>query len=192
MPRKRHNLSSTPEYLAWRNMHRRCNNPADASYAAYGGRGIRVCERWRDLLQFVMDMGPQPEGFQLDRIDPNGDYMPENCRWASVQTQANNRRRTIRLEFKGHLLPLTEVARMISIKPNTLWARLFQRNMPQDRALLPQSLRRPRSHGTRHGYDTGCRCPECRAAHAAHHRARRARRKTRATANRSMKREASR
>jgi hypothetical protein len=77
-------------YNSWRAMTRRCNVPTDKDYPKYGAKGIKVCPQWSEYLQFAADMG-EPEGNQtLDRIDPYGNYMPENCRWASLQTQARN------------------------------------------------------------------------------------------------------
>jgi hypothetical protein len=77
-------------YNSWRAMIRRCNVSTDKDYPRYGAKGIKVCDQWSDYLQFAADMG-EPEGSQtLDRIDPYGDYTPENCRWASLQTQARN------------------------------------------------------------------------------------------------------
>lgn len=75
------------------NMLRRCRNPNDPDYQHYGGRGITVCERWRDdFWNFVEDMGERPDGRTLDRIDNDGHYNPANCRWSTHKEQVHNRR----------------------------------------------------------------------------------------------------
>lgn len=88
------------EYRAWYAMKRRCHNPRDANFARYGGRGIRVCDRWRDDFRaFLSDMGLRPPGHSLDRIDNDAGYTPENCRWATRSVQQRNR--TMILRAKG-------------------------------------------------------------------------------------------
>jgi hypothetical protein len=84
-----------PVYKVWEAMIQRCTNPRNKSYPNYGGRGIRVCQSWRDdFLAFYRDMGPRPDGLTLDRIDVNGDYEPGNCRWATYKEQRANVRPT--------------------------------------------------------------------------------------------------
>lgn len=83
-----------PTYVSWRNALARCNNPLWHAYHLYGGRGITICERWASsFANFLADMGERPPGHTLDRLDPDGNYEPGNCRWATPKQQAQNRRR---------------------------------------------------------------------------------------------------
>ena len=93
--RKAHGLSKTPIYMVWRGMRRRCYNTKDISYSYYGGRGIKVVERWHDFENFYLDMGDKPTGMQLDRIDNDGDYGPANCRWVTPTENNNNKRNNL-------------------------------------------------------------------------------------------------
>jgi len=86
-----HGDSKSYTYTTWNSMRTRCLNPNASNYHRYGGRGITICSRWNSYEKFVQDMGKRPEGLTIDRIDPNGNYEPSNCRWATAMVQRHNR-----------------------------------------------------------------------------------------------------
>ena len=110
-------------YGSWRAMKRRCYETSNKVYHNYGGRGIKVCERWLESFEnFYNDMGDCPKGYSLDRIDVNGDYTPKNCRWATITEQNCNRRDNIKVgESK---LSLSQYCRENGLKYRTILSRL--------------------------------------------------------------------
>lgn len=122
--RTTHGGTSLRAYRTWEAMKRRCLNPNDPAYEDYGARGITVCDRWLDFANFFADMGERPEGLTLDRIDNDGPYAPENCRWATRTEQARNTRSCEFITFGGVTKPLPQWAEDCGMKACTLRARL--------------------------------------------------------------------
>ena len=119
-----HEQASTPTYKTWCAMIQRCTNPARDNYKYYGGKGIRVCAAWRRFEGFYADMGDRPKGFTLDRIDGNGPYCKENCRWAQKIAQARNTSHNRILTVRGEKMCLSEACERFSISVGTVWDRL--------------------------------------------------------------------
>lgn len=115
-----------PEHKAWYGMIRRCHLPSHAAFANYGGRGITVCKRWRESFStFLQDMGERPgPGFEIDRIDNSQGYSPDNCRWATVTTNARNRRSNRKITAFGETLLLVEWAEKFGLNADTISKRL--------------------------------------------------------------------
>lgn len=109
-----HGASRTATYKTWIKIKGRCENPNQKSYANYGGRGIKVCDRWREYTNFLADMGPRPsDAHSIDRIDPNGNYEPANCRWSTKREQMRNTRRNKVVTVDGVEMHLTEAIEML-------------------------------------------------------------------------------
>jgi hypothetical protein len=123
-PRYKHGLTKHPLFEVWKSMLGRCGNPKDKNYFRYGGRGIIVCDRWKDFVNFLEDMGERPLGMTLERINNDSNYEPQNCRWATVKEQARNRRGQRLIEFNGETKCLSEWAEQYKIIPDTLASRL--------------------------------------------------------------------
>lgn len=127
---------STKIYSIWNSMVRRCYSPSCSGYKHYGGRGIKVCDRWKySFDNFYKDMWPRPAGTSLDRIDVNGDYSPENCRWASNAVQARNRTNNHWITYKGESLVLTDMAKKYGIRASILNARITQSKWSVEKAI---------------------------------------------------------
>lgn len=115
----RHGFSGTPTYECWVGMRRRCSSPRHHKFKYYGGRGIRVCERWQRFENFLADMGPRPSrAHTVDRIDTNGHYEPCNCRWATPVEQQNNRRNNKLIEFRGQRMTVRQALNACSSSVN--------------------------------------------------------------------------
>lgn len=116
-------------------MIQRCHNPKSSSYARYGGRGIVVCDRWRSsVAAFLADMGERPAGMSIDRLDNDGPYSPDNCRWATPSQQARNTHRTRHFNVGKKVVSLPDAADMQGVTPVTLHMRL-RRGWSQDMTL---------------------------------------------------------
>lgn len=123
--RTKHGMHKDRVYRVWTSMRARCRNPNDSSFHNYGGRGIKVCERWdKSFSNFVADMGTRPRGFDIDRIDNDKDYCPENCRWISRRQNLLNTRITRMITFNGETLPMRVWAERYGLKHTTLKYRI--------------------------------------------------------------------
>jgi len=116
--------STTRVYSAWFHMLQRCENKRNKDYRYYGGRGIRVCERWKSFENFLKDMGEPPDGHSLDRIENDGDYEPGNCRWATRRQQMRNTRGVRTFTMEGIALCLVEWAEKFGVNYDALRAKL--------------------------------------------------------------------
>jgi hypothetical protein len=120
----RHGLTGSKIRQIWRHMLRRCHMPGSKAYKNYGGRGIKVCARWFDLMTFADDMGPPPPGMQLDRINNDGDYEPSNCRWVTPKENNRNRRSNRQLTFRGETKLISDWCKELGLKHPTVTNRL--------------------------------------------------------------------
>lgn len=118
----------TAEYSRWCQMLLRCHDSKNSRYADYGGRGIRVCRRWRDprtgFFQFCADMGPCPQGHSLERKNNDHGYSPDNCVWATPSEQNRNRRNTVWISYRGQTLPASSWSEKLGIPLETIRCRM--------------------------------------------------------------------
>lgn len=121
-----HGMSNSPEHVIWQGIHQRCYDSNSPAYKNYGGRGIKMCGRWRRSFQsFLDDVGERPLGKSLDRIDNDGDYSPENCRWATNREQANNSRHNHPVTIDGVTKNISQWIDMVDIKRSTVKQRFY-------------------------------------------------------------------
>ncbi|MBR4031128.1 MAG: hypothetical protein IKJ07_00150 [Clostridia bacterium] len=142
-----HGQSGTKIYRTWKDMKARCFNPNRRGFCNYGGRGITVCDEWRDNFQAFFDCVSKlehfgEEGYSLDRVDVNGNYEPQNVRWATRKEQGRNKRNNVIVEYKGEKMTLAEAAEKSGIKKKILETR-HERGW-SDRNLFADVIPQPR------------------------------------------------
>ena len=134
--RRTHGMFGKRPYNTWNNMKRRCSEPSNKSYGSYGARGIRVCEEWNNSFEsFWADMKEgYADNLTLDRIDVDGDYSKENCRWVDIKTQENNRTNNLIIKFNGEDRTLSEIADITGVNYSSIQNRL-RAGMPIEEAV---------------------------------------------------------
>ena len=123
--RLRHGQSHTKIHRTWCAIRHRCSNPNNHAWGRYGGRGIKVCARWQVFENFLEDMGHPPKGATLDRINNDGPYSPENCRWATMKEQQNNRGNNRKSHYRGQAHTFSVWSKKLGIKRSTLSQRFY-------------------------------------------------------------------
>jgi hypothetical protein len=144
-----HGMDGSPELKCWRAIKSRCTNKNSSEYFNYGGRGITMCDRWTNSFQhFYNDMGPRPSNkHSIDRIDNNGNYEPDNCRWATQTEQINNRRVTLFINYLGKKTPLKFVSNKTGIPYAILYTRITRLGWAAEKAIsTPYSRRKHTNH----------------------------------------------
>lgn len=134
-------MTGSSEHAIWKQMRQRCQNPNHPYFSLYGGRGIKVCDRWQIFENFLADMGPRPPGASVDRINNDGPYSPKNCRWTTWEVQANNRRSVPKYRFDDELLSIAEIAERVGVNRQTIHSRL-RRGWPIEAAISKEKFKR--------------------------------------------------
>lgn len=165
--------SAHPLYSCYVSMKNRCYNKNDVkNYSWYGGRGIKICDKWlgaNGFNNFITDMGERPYGTSLDRIDNNGDYSPDNCRWATYREQSMNRRSTVLFDGKN----VDELSADTGKTAENIRRNLRNGRNPYEKR-TSWNKGKLWEHGTQNGYaNHGCRCSTCKDAHTVYARNRR-------------------
>lgn len=147
-----HGLSKERIYRTWKGMKRRCENEDDERYASYGGRGIKICDEWQDVITFndwAQNNGYN-ENLTIDRIDVNGNYEPSNCRWATWSEQSKNKQNTIRVEYNGKTQSIDEWCEELNLNPNTIRNRYYECGIRPPYLFNKESLNPKNSHYLTH------------------------------------------
>lgn len=132
----RHGMHGTPTYVVWNSMKARCENPLNKKFSDYGGRGIKVCDRWsKSFDAFLADMGVRPVGTTIDRTDNNAGYEPANCRWAGRSVQRINQRNSELLSFRGQLCTAVQIAEQTGLPVANLRYRIRKKGLSPDEAV---------------------------------------------------------
>lgn len=142
---RRHGLSYSKEYKIWVAMLGRCSNRSNKRYADYGGRGIKVCDRWLKFDAFYADLGPRPNGGTLDRIDNDLGYFPENCRWATTKQQSRNKRNSRLITCHGETRCVSEWSEITGLSRNVIFGRLA-RGWTHEQTIQIRNLSRGGKH----------------------------------------------
>lgn len=138
-----HNMTGTKTFKSWDSMKQRCLNSKAPDFCRYGGRGISICNRWINSFDnFLSDMGLRPEGKTLDRIDVNGNYTPENCRWATKQEQEQNKRQTLKVTAFGETKSVHEWSSQYNISARIIYERIKVGWEPERALVTPNRKRK--------------------------------------------------
>jgi len=136
--KRTHGMTGSVEYSTWNAMKRRCSAKNPYAYKYYAGRGIKVCDRWLDSFEnFYEDMGEKPKGLSIDRINNDGDYCPENCKWATRAEQARNTRANKMITWKGETKCVNEWARIVGFQEHVIRRRLERGRSVKDILFAP-------------------------------------------------------
>lgn len=151
---KSHGMSKTVLYSRWLGIKKRCKCEKTNSFENYGGKGVRVCKEWEESFESFMKWA-LANGFEekltIDRIDPNGDYCPENCRWITIKDQENNRSNNVYYEYNGECLTIPQLAEKYGINKRTLFWRINSKNMSIKEAIeTPIDTSRNQSSAKKH------------------------------------------
>ena len=138
-------MTGTKFYALWKGMHGRCKNPQTKSFNRYGGRGIKVCERWSKFENFYDDMfSGYEEGLQLDRINTDGDYSPSNCKWSTRIENANNRCNNKILVYQNKVYTMSQLAREFNL-PRYVLKNRINRGWSVEKAIETPTIRRKKN-----------------------------------------------